>query len=110
MMGDSLNKAAQTPYFQQAVSVGIQSLIGAAQILSSVGIDITKNTAETLRAIHSQLTAAAYEVTDLDALLKTAQDIGNEVVAQKKKEIRVSRPERESPGTDATPGESSNQS
>lgn len=76
MMGDSLKKAAQTPYFQQAVSVAIQSLIGAAQILSSVGIDITKDTTDALRSIHSQLTAAAYEVTDLDELLKQAQALG----------------------------------
>jgi hypothetical protein len=103
----SLKLAAKNPYFQQAVSVGIQNLLAAAQVLSSVGIKITSNIADTLREIHVQLTDAAYEVTNLDELLKQAQEIGrNEVVAQKK-EIRTrpgTLPEgRESEG-DATPG------
>ena len=101
-MRDSIKNAVQTPYFQLAVSIGIQSLLGAAQTLSSVGIDITGNVADTLRKIHSQLTDAAYEVTDLDELLRQAQDIGRDkVVAQKKSSVPSQRPQG-----DTTPTES----
>ncbi len=85
MMRDSLKNAAQSPYFKLTMSVGINNLLAAAKLLSSIGIDVNDQIAEALRSINEQLTDAAYNITDLDELLKSAQAIGDEVVQTQEK-------------------------
>jgi len=97
-MRDSLQKAASTPYFKLAVDVGLQNLISAAQVFSSVGIDISTHITGALQAIHSQLSDAAYEVTDLDELIEQAQAIGDSKVVTQEKEIRPPREDGETFG------------
>jgi hypothetical protein len=82
MMRDSLKKAAESPYFQLTMSVGINNLLAAAKILSSIGIDVNHLITQALQSINEQLTDAAYSVTDLDELLKQAQAIGDEEVVE----------------------------
>ena len=76
MMRDSLRLAAKSPHFQLTMSHGINNLLAAAKLLSSIGIDVTDPLADALRSINAQLTDAAYDVTDLDKLLEEANSIG----------------------------------
>lgn len=89
MMRDSLKKAAQSPYFQLTMSVGINNLLAAAKILSSIGIDVNDLITQALQSINDQLTDAAYSVTDLDELLQQAQAIGDEVVEESEKKSQT---------------------
>ena len=84
-MRESLQIAAKSPYFQLTMSVGIQNLLAAAKVLSSIGVDVNVYIEEALKSINHQLTDAAYESTDLDELLEQAQAIGDEV-AEKSEE------------------------
>ena len=80
MMRDKLREAAKSPLFRLTMSAGINSLTFAARTLSSIGIDVTDDVKVALQSINQQLNDAAYEITDLDELLKEAQAIGDEVV------------------------------
>lgn len=93
-MRDNLKRAAGEPYFKLTLMLGVNGLIEAARVLSSIGIDVNALVEEALKSINSQLTDAAYEMTDLDGLLKEAQAIGDDV---------VQIPEETSEGGRATP-------
>jgi hypothetical protein len=81
MMEDSiLHKAASMSTFKVAASIGIQNLLAAARILSSIGLDINTEIAKILESLNLQLMSAAYEVTNLDDLLRQARAIGDEIV------------------------------
>ncbi len=94
-MRDILKIAAQSPYFPLTMSTGINNLLAAAKLLSSIGIDVNGPLAEALRSINDQLTDAAYETTDLSELLEQAQSIGDEIVPPQQEKSQSQQP----PGT-----------
>lgn len=79
-MRDTLLRAIRDPYFKTNLLHGVNGLIESARILTRIGIDVNKLVMLALKDINSQLNDAAYEITDLDALLKESQAIGDEVV------------------------------
>jgi hypothetical protein len=79
-MRDKLRRAIPDPYFKLTLMIGINGLIDSARHLISIGIDVNPIISEAVREINLQLSAAAYEITDLDALLQDAQAIGDEIV------------------------------
>ena len=93
MMRDLLREAAKSPHFQLSMSVGINNLLAAAKLLSSIGIDVKEHVAEALKSINVQLSDAAYAMTDLDELLESAQAIGDEVVTTQKEKLPPSERE-----------------
>jgi hypothetical protein len=80
MMRDKLRGSVSDPYFRLTLMLGVNGLIDASRQLTSIGIDVNKLITLALKDISSQLNNAAYEITDLDALLQEAQAIGDEVV------------------------------
>jgi len=80
MMRDKLLSAIRDPYFKLTLMLGVNGLTDAARHLSSVGINVNDLISEALKSINLQLSDAAYEITDLDALLQEAQAIGDEIV------------------------------
>ena len=80
MMRDKLVRAVEDPLFKQTLMLGVEGLISSSQTLMLVGIDVNELITLALQSVNSQLNAAAYEITDLDALLQEAQMMGDEVV------------------------------
>ena len=78
-MREELQRAAGDPLFKLTLMFGVKNLINAARAFSSIGIDVCPLITEALKSISSQLTGAAYEMTDLNELLKDARVIGDEV-------------------------------
>jgi hypothetical protein len=60
--------------------LGVNGLIDSARLLTSVGVDVNELITLALKNVNQQLNGAAYEITDLDALLQEAQAMGDEVV------------------------------
>lgn len=80
MMREKLLVSIQDPLFKLTLMYGVNGLIESSRVLTSLGIDVTKLIAQALKDTNSQLSDAAYEITDLDALLQEAQAIGDDFV------------------------------
>jgi hypothetical protein len=84
-MSDILKNADNNPLFRPAINTAISLLTESARILKEIGVDVTPQLTSVLQAISKQLADAAYEATDLDALLAEAQALGDDVVKTKTK-------------------------
>lgn len=82
-MRDKLRGSISDPYFRLTLMLGVNGLIDAGRQLTSIGIDVNKLITLALKDVSLQLNDAAYEITDLDALLRESQAIGDEVVETK---------------------------
>ena len=95
MMRDRLIQAAKDPSFKLILNLSLQNLITASRSLSAMGIDIREDVRSALQSISDQVTLAAYDVTNLDALLEESQAIGDQNIVQKKKTRPPARTETE---------------
>ena len=77
-MRDNLKRATGDPYFKPTLMLGVNGLVEAARVLTTIGIDVNALIEETLNSINIQLTSTAYEMTDLEKLLEEARNIGND--------------------------------
>jgi len=81
-MRDKLIQSAHEESFREDLMSGVNGLILAARILTSLGVDVNYFVTQALEAVNAQINGVAYEVSNLDELLKQAQAIGDEVVQE----------------------------
>ena len=78
-MSDILNKSAKHPLFKSTLATGLAGITSGAQLLISLGIDVSNETIAVLKKIEEILRDATYNSIDLDGLLSDAQAIGDEI-------------------------------
>ena len=96
-MRDKLIQSVHEDSFREDLMSGVNGLIQAARILTSLGIDVNCFITQALENVNSQINGIAYEVSNLDELLLEAQNLGDEVVKESQ-----TRPQGSTPRTSQT--------
>lgn len=82
-MSNIIKNVEKNPLFRLTINTAISLLTECANMLRRIGVDVTPEITSVLQAVNKQLADAAYEATDLGALLVEAQALGDDVVKAK---------------------------
>lgn len=84
-MSEKLKKSARHPLFKATLAAGISGLAQSAQLIISLGIDVSHETEALLKRIEEAIRDASYDSINLDELLTEAREMGDERVTKREK-------------------------